>query len=66
MSELLEYKTIAILTVFVSLFLLERLFPKSINVTDPLKRVVKNLMFWPVNIGLSVAVILPILSLIHI
>ena len=60
MSELLEYKTIAILIVFVSLFILERLFPKSINVTDPLKRVVKNLMFWPVNIGLSVAIVLPI------
>ncbi len=60
MPDLIEYKTIAIIIAFVSLFILERLLPKSVNVTAPFKRAIKNLSFWPVNIGLSIAIILPV------
>lgn len=61
MSDILEYKGIAILTVFLVLFIIERLRPNALNVVKrPFKRLVKNLFFWPINIGLSFMVILPI------
>lgn len=61
MSDVLEYKGIAILSVFLALFILERLKPSSLNIVAiPFKRVLKNLFFWPINIGLSFAIILPV------
>lgn len=60
MSEIVEYKVLVICLAFVAFFILERLRPKSQGVEVPLKRLVKNLLFWPLNIILSLGMILPI------
>ena len=60
MSGLVEYKGLAIIAAFLCLFVLERFHPKSSSAVEPLQRVIKNLMFWPLNIGLSLVIILPV------
>ncbi len=60
LSGLIEYKGWIVAGVFALLFVLERFKPMAAAGHDPYKRVIKNLLFWPLNIGLSLAVILPI------
>lgn len=57
---MLEYKAWVIAGVFLLLFLLERFRPAVMTDTHSLRRIIKNLSFWPINIGLSFVVILPI------
>ena len=59
-SDIIEYKGWIVAGVFLLLFSLERIFPAADVCNHPVRRIVKNLSFWPVNIGLSLAVILPV------
>ena len=62
MNDILAYKTWIILGIFLLLFTMEHLRPAapSPKKVRPLLRIFKNLSFWPINIGLSLAIILPI------
>ena len=60
MQDILEYKGWIIAVVFLLLFLLERFRPAVKTNVRPVLRIIKNLSFWPINIGLSLVVILPI------
>lgn len=46
--------------VFVLLFATEHIKPAVVYSFQPVKRILKNLFFWPINIVLSLAVILPV------
>ena len=60
MQNIIEYKGWIIAEVFLLLFGLEHIRPAVKAGLHPVKRIIKNLSFWPVNIGLSLAVILPV------
>jgi sterol desaturase/sphingolipid hydroxylase (fatty acid hydroxylase superfamily) len=59
-SDILEYKGWIVCGVFLLLFVYEHLRPAATPSLHPVWRILKNLSFWPVNIGLSLAVILPV------
>ncbi len=59
-EQLLEYKGWIVGGVFVLLFALEYLRPAVKAGLHPVWRIAKNLSFWPINIGLSLLVILPV------
>lgn len=60
MQEILAYKGWIVAGAFLLLFGLEHISPAVTAGLHPLRRIIKNLSFWPINIGLSLAVILPI------
>lgn len=60
MQDILAYKGWIVAAAFLLLFGLERMRPVVTAGPDGLGRLIKNLSFWPLNIGLSLAVILPI------
>lgn len=60
MSDILEYKGWIVAGAFVLFFVFEHLIPAVPAGKHPIKRIIKNLLFWPINIGLSLAVILPV------
>ncbi len=60
MQEIIEYKGWIILGVFVILFTAEHIKPAVAYSPHPVRRIIKNLSFWPINIGLSLAFILPV------
>jgi sterol desaturase/sphingolipid hydroxylase (fatty acid hydroxylase superfamily) len=57
---IIEYKAAIIIAVFGALFLWEHLRPAVPAKPHTVRRLIKNLSFWPINIGLSLAVILPV------
>lgn len=57
---IIEYKAAIVIAAFAALFLLEHLRPAVPAKPHAIRRLVKNLSFWPINIGLSLAVILPV------
>lgn len=59
-DQLLQYKGWIVSVVFVLLFALEHLRPAVNAGAHPIGRIIKNLFFWPLNIALSLAVILPV------
>lgn len=59
-DQLLEYKGWIVGAVFVLLFISEHLRPAVSTGSHPVRRIIKNLFFWPINIGLSLAVIIPV------
>lgn len=60
MQNIIEYKGWVVAGAFVLLFGLEHIRPAVVYSLHPVRRIVKNLSFWPINIGLSLAVILPV------
>jgi len=60
MQDLIEYKGWIVLGVFALLFAAEHIKPVVAYSFHPIKRIIKNLFFWPINIGLSLAFILPV------
>lgn len=60
MQSLIEYKGWIVLGVFVLLFAAEHIKPAVVYNFHPIKRIIKNLFFWPINIVLSLAFILPV------
>ena len=60
MQNLIEYKGWIVAGVFVLLFAAEHIRPVVTYSFHPVKRIIKNLSFWPFNIGLSLAFILPV------
>tara|TARA_R110002124_G_scaffold233406_1_gene398710 strand:+ start:76213 stop:76977 length:765 start_codon:yes stop_codon:yes gene_type:complete len=60
MQDILEYKAWIVGGIFVLLFAAEHLRPMVSYNAQPLSRLFKNLSFWPINIALSLAIILPI------
>jgi len=60
MDQILEYKSWIVLGVFALLFAAEHIKPAVAYSFHPIRRILKNLFFWPLNIGLSLAVILPV------
>ena len=59
-DQILQYKGWSVGTIFVLLFAIEHLRPAAKTSPHWISRIIKNLSFWPVNIGLSLAVILPV------
>ena len=59
-EQLLEYKGWVVGGIFLLLFAFEHLRPAVKAGFHPVWRIVKNLSFWPINIGLSLLVILPV------
>jgi len=60
MNDFLEYKIWVVLAAFVLLFAAERLWPAAKPSLSETPRILKNLAFWPLNLGLSVLVVLPL------
>lgn len=60
MQDILAYKGWIVVGAFLLLFGLEHIRPAVKAELHPVRRILKNLSFWPVNIGLSLAVILPV------
>ncbi len=60
MQDILEYKGWVIAGVFIFLLILEHLRPAVKTGAHPMHRITKNLSFWPINIGLSLLVIIPV------
>ncbi len=61
MEVLLPYKGWIVAIAFLVLFALEHLRPAASGPEkEPVKRILRNLFFWPVNIVLSLAIILPV------
>ncbi|MBI1326205.1 MAG: sterol desaturase family protein [Alphaproteobacteria bacterium] len=60
MQEIIEYKGWIVAGAFLLLFGLEHICPAAKAGLHPVKRILKNLSFWPINIGLSLAFILPV------
>ncbi len=62
MSQIIEYKIWIVAAVFIFLFVFERIIPavSVVGRIHPFARVVKNMMFWPLNIILSLLIVLPI------
>ena len=63
MQEILTYKGWIIAIVFLLLFGMEHIRPAVKAGLHPFHRIIKNLSFWPINIGLSLAVIIPVSAL---
>lgn len=59
-EQILQYKGWSVGAIFLLLFAIEHLHPAAKTDLHWLSRIIKNLSFWPVNIGLSLAVILPV------
>lgn len=59
-EQLLEYKGWIVGAAFVVLFIFEHLRPAVKANPQPIRRIIRNLFFWPINITLSLAVILPV------
>lgn len=57
---MLEYKVWIVAVAFFLLFAFEHLRPATPAGPSPVRRIVRNLSFWPINIGLSLAVIFPV------
>ena len=60
MEHILEYKGWVVAVAFALLFTYELLKPAVKSGAHPARRILKNLSFWPINIGLSLLVILPV------
>lgn len=60
MHSIIEYKGWIVAGAFLLLFAAEHIRPAVAYSLHPVRRIIKNLSFWPVNIGLSLAVILPV------
>lgn len=60
MQDILEYKGWIVAGAFLLLFALEHFRPAVRVKKHALRRIIKNLSFWPINIGLSLAVVLPV------
>lgn len=60
MDSLLEYKGWIVFVAFVFFFVFEHIRPATSVGKHPYKRIIKNLLFWPINIGVSLLIILPI------
>lgn len=60
MQDLLTYKGWIVVGVFLLLLAAEHLRPATAAGFHPLRRIIKNLSFWPINIGLSLAIVLPV------
>jgi len=60
MQDLLAYKGWIVAGAFLLLFAAEHIRPAVEASLYPFRRIIKNLSFWPINIGLSLAVILPV------
>ena len=60
MQDIIEYKGWIVLGVFALLFAAEHIKPAVAYSVHPIRRIFKNLFFWPINIVLSLAVILPV------
>lgn len=60
MQDMLEYKGWIVAGAFLLLFSLEHIHPAVKAGLHPVRRIIKNLSFWPINIGLSLFVILPV------
>lgn len=63
MQELLAYKGWIVVGAFLLLFGLEHIRPAVAVGLHPVRRIIRNLSFWPVNIGLSLAIVLPVSAL---
>lgn len=58
---ILEYKSWVAVGVFLILFSLEHIWPSVKKPTGtPLNRLFKNILFWPINMSLSLLIILPL------
>ncbi len=60
MQDLLAYKGWIVAGAFLLLFAAEHIRPAVQAGLHPARRIVKNLSFWPINIGLSLTVVLPV------
>lgn len=60
MQEIIEYKGWVIAVSFLLFLGLEHLFPVVKIGANALRRILKNLLFWPINIALSLLIILPV------
>ena len=60
MNDIIEYKGWIIAGVFILFFAVEHLRPAIAANNQQWRRIIKNLLFWPLNIGLSLIIILPI------
>lgn len=60
MQEFLTYKGWIVAGAFLLLFSLEHLRPAAEAGDNPLQRIVKNLSFWPINMVLSLLIVLPV------
>lgn len=60
MHDLLPYKTIVTLGIFLLIFTVERFKPAVQSGKDTVARILKNISFWPINIGVSIVIILPL------
>lgn len=60
MQDLIFYKSWIIAIAFMLLFGLERIYPAAPIAKQPWPRIIKNLAFWPINIGLALLWVLPI------
>tara|TARA_B100000963_G_scaffold121394_1_gene105885 strand:+ start:1726 stop:2481 length:756 start_codon:yes stop_codon:yes gene_type:complete len=61
MIELLNFKIVFVCTALLILVFFEKILPKEIiNFKTKIKRIIKNLFFWLLNIGLTPILILPI------
>lgn len=57
---MIEFKTWIVSAVFIILFISEHIWPAKRYSSSSIKRIIKNLSFWPVNIALSLAIIFPV------
>jgi len=57
---ILEYKGWIVTGIFILLLGSEHIWPAVKAGIHPFKRMIKNISFWPINIGLSLTVILPV------
>lgn len=60
MMDFIEYKGWIVAGAFILFFAYEHIRPAVPSYKNDLPRIIKNLLFWPVNIGLSLAIILPV------
>jgi len=58
--NLIEFKGWIVAGIFILLFAAEHFRPAAPTYKNPIARIIKNLLFWPINIGFSLAIILPI------
>jgi len=60
MEQLVSYKGWVVAGAFVLIFMFEHIRPAVRGVFEPARRIIKNMSFWPLNIGLSLLVIIPV------
>lgn len=60
MQQILEYKGWIVAMAFIFLFTLEHIRPAAKEGSHPVLRMIKNISFWPINIGLSLTFTLPL------